>query len=298
MICNPILNSDFWEMKTFVYNSKPALKSPGQFFCQMRQDVVGSLELAVVLASRDIRALYRQTLFGYIWAFLPLLGTTGVFMLLRSGGAFTTADSGLAYPVFLLVGSTLWQVFSDSVHGPLKMMVSSRTMITKINFPKEALIFAGILVTLFNFLVRLSILIPALLFFAWKGLYTFYWSSIVLFPIGVVGIILLGYGIGVAITPLGLLYKDVSLGISMLLMFWMFLTPVVFTIPDSGLVAGVMKWNPVSPMIDTARAWLVGTEPALASNFFIVLLCSIAGLFIGWVVCRVSMPHVIERLGG
>lgn len=284
-------------MQTRIYSPESALKRPGEFFRAMWADIRASRELAIALALRDIKVLYRQSMLGYIWAFLPVLGTTGVFLFLRSGGALTTLDSGIAYPVYLLIGTILWQVFADAVNGPLKVVTSSRAMIVKINFPREALILAGVLITCFNFLVRLLVLIPALIFFTWKGSYTFVWESLYLFPLGVAAVILLGYSIGVLLTPIGMLYKDVGLGVQMVLTFWMFMTPVVLTIPDSGLLASVMRWNPVSSVLDTTRSWLVGIDPTFLLESLIVTGCSLFFLVIGWILYRVALPHVIARLG-
>lgn len=285
------------KLHTRIYSPEPALKRPSEFFRAMWADICGSRELAVALARRDLNALYRQSMLGYVWAFLPVLGTTGVFLFLRSGGAFTTLESGIAYPVYILLGTILWQVFADAVNGPLKVVTSSRAMIVKINFPREALILAGMLITGFNFFVRLIILVPALLFFAWKGQYVFVAESLYLFPLGVLSIVLLGYMIGLLLTPIGMLYKDVSMGVQMILMFWMFLTPVVLTSPAEGLAATMMQWNPASSVLDTTRAWLIGAEPALLFQFSIFVPLSLLFFGIGWVLYRVALPHVIARLG-
>lgn len=285
------------DLPTRIYSPEPALKHPRQFFADMFRDIAASGELAMALAKRDISAHYRQSMLGYIWAFLPILGTTGVFLFLRSGGAFETGPGTVAYPVYVFVGTLLWQLFVDAVNGPLKMVSSSRAMLVKINFPREALILAGMLMTGFNFLVRLIILVPALAFFAWKGLYTFYLPSLWLFPIGVLSIVLLGYTLGILLTPIGMLYKDIQMALTMVMMFWMFVSPVVVTIPESGMVSNVMRWNPVSPMLDTTRAWLVGVEPLLFGNYLAILGLSTVFLLIGWILYRVALPHVIARLG-
>jgi lipopolysaccharide transport system permease protein len=149
----------------------------------------------------------------------------------------------------------------------------------------------------FNFLIRLMILIPSLGFFAWKGVYTFSLSSLWLFPVGVLSIVILGYTIGILLTPIGMLYKDISMAMGMIMMFWMFVSPVVMTIPESGLVSQVMRWNPISPILDTTRAWLVGVDPLLIGHYAVVMAISAVFLVIGWILYRVALPHVIARLG-
>jgi len=298
---SPTSNSDFpssnSDLPIRVYSPEPALKHPKQFFGDMFRDIGASGELAMALARRDFAAKYRQSLLGYIWAVLPVLGTTFIFLFLRAGGTFETGDSGMPYPVYVFVGTTLWQLFIDSVNGPIRMVTSSRAMLVKINFPREALIIGGMMMTGMNFLIRLCLLIPGLIFFASRDMYTFQWNSLWMFPLGVFCLILVGYTIGLLLTPIGMLYKDILMALSMIMGFWMFLTPVVVTIPAEGMVRTVMTWNPVSPVLDTTRAWLLGIEPLLFGNFITIMAVSMFFLIIGWIVYRVSLPHVIARLG-
>lgn len=280
-----------------IYTPESSIRKPGNLIRDMITDMKLSKELAFALAKRDISAMFRQSILGYVWAFLPVIATTGVFLFLRSGGAFTTGGSTIPYPVYVLVGTIIWQIFVDSVNGPLKVVNSSRAMIVKINFPREALILAALFITLFNFLIRLIILIPALIFFASQGIYEFTPESLVYFPLGVAGIVILGYSIGLLLTPVGMLYKDVQMGIQMIMMFWMFISPVVVAIPTDGMVAAVMKGNPVTPVLDTARAWLLGVQTDYLFGFWVVLAVSMLFIIFGWMLYRISLPHVIARLG-
>lgn len=263
----------------------------------MWQDIKNSRELAFALAKRDIKARYRQSFLGYVWALLPVLGTTGVFLFLRSGGALSDWDHPIAYPVYLVIGSILWQVFADAVQGPLRGIIASRSMLVKINFPRESLVIAAMLLTWFNFGVRLVILIPALIYFGMKGQVDFSFTAIFAFPIGVACLVLLGYTIGVILTPIGLLYRDVPMAVSMILNFCMFLSPVVVQIPDKGPLSKIMIWNPVTPMIDTTRSWLVGMDATLLTNFCFVAAFAFLLLIFGWILLRIALPHIIARLG-
>lgn len=280
-----------------VYSPEPALRDLKALLGHMLRDLSLSRELAVAIARRDLSALYRQSFLGYFWAFLPVLATTGVFLFLRSGGAFSEWDHPITYPVYLLIGSILWQVLTDAIQGPLKVVTASRAMLTKINFPREALILAGMLTTLFNFFVRMIILIPALIYFGSKGQFVFDLSSLYAFPLGVIGIILLGYSIGILLTPVGMLYKDVSMGIGILLSFIMFLSPVVISLPEQGMLRDIMLLNPATYVIDCTRGWLVGVPSDFTAGFSLVALVSLAFLGIGWLFYRISLPHVIARLG-
>lgn len=286
-------------MQTRTYSPEPVLKAPGLFFRDMWADIRASRELALALAKRDIKALYRQSVLGYLWAFLPPIVAASVFLFLRAGGSVEMAATDIPYPAFVFVGTILWQVFVDALNGPLKVVGTSRAMLVKINFPREALILAGVFITLFNFLVRLIILIPVVAFFYWKFPAELALSpSLLLFPVGVFAIILLGYTFGVLLTPVGMLYKDVQSSMTIVIGFWMFLTPVAFPLGAQGsFLSLIQHLNPVSPVIETTRDWLYGTPPNMLPWFLGVIAISLVFVVIGWIVYRVALPHVIARLG-
>ena len=67
------------------YTPESRLRHPFRLIRTMFIDLWRSRELAWRLLVRDISAQYRQTLLGLFWAFLPLIATTGVFVMLNKG---------------------------------------------------------------------------------------------------------------------------------------------------------------------------------------------------------------------
>ena len=114
---------------------------------------------------------------------------------------------------------------------------------------------------------------------------------------GVISLVLLGTAIGLLLTPVGILYKDVEVGMSLALGFWMLLTPVVYPPLKTGLGGELTTWNPVSPILQTTRDLLIGQPPEMLSTSFIITAATSMMLFVGWVLYRVSIPHVIARIG-
>src|SRR5258705_4599679 len=110
----------------------------------MLRDLAASRELAWRLLVRNISSRYRHTMLGYLWAFLPPVLNTLVFVFLQKAGYFTVGQTGVPYALFLLAGLILWQAFSDAINAPLKMVQQSYSVLTKVNFPRESLIIAGV----------------------------------------------------------------------------------------------------------------------------------------------------------
>ena len=84
----------------------------------------------------------------------------------------------------------------------------------------------------------------------------------------------------------------------MALSFLMLFTPVVYSPPSTGMLSIITKLNPVSPLIVTAREWLaVGTSSQLFPAM-IVFIATLILLFTGWILYRLAMPILVERMGG
>lgn len=258
---------------------------------EMFRDLISSRELAWRLAVRDIRAQYRQAYLGILWAFILPVANTLAWIFLNSTGIIAVADTTLPYPVYVFTGTMLWAIFMDALNAPLQQVGAAKGMLAKLNFPREALIVSGIYQTLFNAAIKILLLFAALLIL---GIYPVW--TLVLFPLGVISLVLVGTTVGLLITPVGMLYSDIGRALPLLMQFLMFVTPVVFPVPTSGLVKYLFVLNPLSPLILTTRDWLTGVAPDYLGYFLLVNLVSVSLLFVVWVAYRLAMPIIIERM--
>lgn len=279
-------------MKTTTYTPDSVLRNPARLFREMGRDLMLSRELAWRLALRDIKAQYRQSILGYLWAFLPPLVVALPFILLNKSGTIDLGETQIPYAAYAMTGMILWQTFVEALNGPLRAVTANRAMLVKINFPRESLILSGVIVSLFNTAIRLFLLVPILIVaqipFA---------TSMFLFPIGLLALIALGLCIGILFTPLGMLYRDVERGLMVIISGWLFLTPVVIAPAKEGLAGTLMRWNPVTHVLVTARDWLTGITPAHMNEFILVMITTLAFLLLGWFLYRIALPHIIARLG-
>lgn len=278
-------------VKETVYKPDSALLKPGELLQNMKKDLVDSRELAMRLLLRNIKAQYRQSVLGYLWAFIPPLFITLVWVFLNSQKIFIVDDTGMPYPVFVLTGTILWQTFVDAINSPIKVVNESRSMLVKINFPHEALILAGLGEVIFNFMIRLFLLI---------GIFIYYKlplpDTVVLFPAGVLSLISMGMMIGLLLTPLSVLYNDIGRGIQIVTQAWFFLTPVIYPVPNSLLASTLIKLNPVTPILVSTRDWITTGNSLFLTEFVINSTLTVLLLFTGWLLYRLAMPHLISRI--
>lgn len=248
--------------------------------------------LAWQLAARDLKAQYRQSLFGYLWAILPPLLVAGSFIALRAGGVFSTGTISVAYGAYVITGILLWQIFADAVVAPLRLVTASREMLVRVNFPREAIILAGVLTAFFGALVRLAVMVPVLLHYRIAPT-----IDILFLPYGVLSLLLAGTCVGLLLTPVGVLYRDVEKVLPSILMLWMLLTPVAYPIATLGGETAWIAFNFIAPLIEASRSWIIGGAPIPWTGMALVNGGVLLALLAGWLLLRLAAPHLVARLG-
>jgi lipopolysaccharide transport system permease protein len=274
------------------YTPESALRHPRQLLNSMIHDLLTSRELAWRLFVRNLSAQYRQSILGYVWACLPPLVTALTFVFLNSQQIMNFSEGGnIPYPAYAMVGTLLWQGFVDALNSPLKIITQSQSMLAKINFPREALILAGFAEVLFNFVIRLILLV---IVYIWFGLTVP--STIWLAPFGVISLLALGLMLGLLLSPLGVLYQDIQRSITIFVSMWLFLTPVAYMSPKKWPASLITNLNPVSPLLVTTREMLITGSLTQLNGFWIVSGITFALLLFGWLLYRLAMPRLIERM--
>jgi lipopolysaccharide transport system permease protein len=279
-------------MKETIYSPESEIRSFGAIFSGIFRGLKDGMPLGKRLFVRNIKAMYRQSLLGLLWAFIPPLLTSVIWIMLNNHKVLAVGDTDMPYPIYVLVGTMLWQILVDAIQLPLKTVALSKKILIKLNFPRESLIIAGLYEVLFNAAIKIFFLGVILVVFGVQPT-----SMIAMAPVAILGLIMLGLSIGVLLTPIGLLYQDIQRAIQFGMQFLMYLTPVIYTIPKEGLLKTINEINPVTPLIINARNWLtIGDVYQMDMFWFVqggVLLVFIFAL----VIYRLSMPHIIERMG-
>jgi lipopolysaccharide transport system permease protein len=274
-----------------VYTPDSSLASPWRMIRMMLRDLAASRSLAWRLAVRDLSAQYRQTLLGFLWALIIPLANTVVWIFLSSSGIVRVNDTELPYPVYVFVGTMLWAIFMDAMNAPLQITTVAKPMLAKINFARESLVLAGIYQALFNAAIKVALILAALVFMGIQPGW-----SLLLFPFGILSLILVGTAIGLVLTPVGILYTDVGRAMPLLTQFLMYVTPVVFPMPKAGWTAMLFQFNPLTPLILTSRDWITGQPSTTLGYFLAVNLATLALLLVFWAIYRLAMPILIERM--
>lgn len=274
-----------------IYTPGSPILQPLQMFKVMFADLRSSFQLAYRLTIRDFAASYRQSALGYLWAVIPPLVTSLTFILLNKANILRADNTAIPYPVFVITGTVFWQLFVDALNSPLKVVNLNRTMLSKINFPKEALILSGFGQVIVNFVVRFILLCCVLIFFDVQ----LRWTIIMLF-VPVIGLVIAGTVVGVFLVPIGMLYQDIQQLLTICTSALIFFTPVLYPIPVGGALGKIIAYNPISPFIILCREMFYSADLTSIYGSLAVLTGSIVLLFFVWILYRLAMPVLIERM--
>lgn len=278
-------------LRVRVYTPASPLSQPSVMAREMVADLWAGRELAWRLAVRDISAQYRQSLLGVLWALIVPLANTAVWLFLSASQVVQVQSTELPYPLFVFSGSLLWSILIEALNQPLQQVLANKMLLAKINFPREALIVSGVLQTLFNGAIKVGILLVVLPLLGvhpgWGGL---------LIPVGLLALVLMGTALGLLVAPFGALYGDVGRGMPLVTQFLMYLSPVVFPLATEGWTGRLMGLNPLTPLIVNARNWFTGMPPQLLAEWGLSVAGAVVLLLAVWMVYRLAIPIVIERI--
>lgn len=262
-----------------------------RIFPKMWESLVSAKELTWRLMIRDIKAKYQQSLLGWLWVFIMPLITMATFLLLNISGIIIIGSIPVPYPIFGLLGIIFWQIMAGGLAVMTNSLISTGNLIGKINFPKEALVFSAIGQIIIDLFVQFLLV---LLFYLLYGIQPTFW--LLIFPLLILPILLLTLGIGFMTSLLNVVVRDTANFVSIIMNFLLFLMPVMYTVPESGLLTTVNKYNPIFYLINVPR------DIIISGNFHNLLAFILSSLFaliifiLGWYVFYVSQVKLAERI--
>jgi len=258
---------------------------------EMVLELVRSRELIWRLFLRDFKARYRQSLLGMSWAVINPLITVGVFVFLNRSGVMNIETSDVPYPVYALLGLTVWVVFSKGLAACTNSIVSAGAMVVKINFPKISLVIAAMGEAMVEFLVR--IILTAIVFTVFGVVPS---KMALLFPFMVLPLFLLTWGLGFFLALLAGLFRDTVNLVTLLTTYFLFLMPVAYPPPPTGIFVTINQWNPLSHIIISCREMvLYGLISDLPGYAWSSIFC-VAVFLLSWRMFHMVGTKIPERI--
>ncbi len=284
------LESGHHVVRTF--GAESTVTSPRRFFGEMWHDLLQSRQLAGMLAYRDLKAQFRQSLLGWFWLFIPPIAWT-IGMRALHKNDLNVGEVDMYYPAYVLIGMSMWQMFAAALRGPMQAMNLNKGILTKVRFPREAIILADVMKLSVEMVVYLLLIVGAFVFYRIPV-----GSGTLFFPFAYLILVILGTTIGLILAPIGLLYRDIGSMMPYMVMGGLVITPVVIAMPDpsmGGVWATVVRINPVTPVLVTARELATNQTLTQFPQFLVVTAFTLVVLVFAMALLRAATPQIVER---
>ena len=216
-------------------------------------------DLLWLLVRRDFISFYKQTVLGPIWFFIQPIFTVVMYSLIFGGVAGISTDN-LPKPLFYLAGIITWNYFSDCLIKTSTVFRDNAIIFGKVYFPRLIMPVSIIFSNLIRFGVQLLLFLLMMLYYHLQGAQFHLTVFILLFPLLLLLMASLGLGLGMIVSALTTKYRDLAFIVSFGGPLLMYSTTVVYPLsvaPKQFL--GLIKYNPMTPIIETFRLGFLGT---------------------------------------
>lgn len=233
-------------------------------------------DLFFVLAWRDLRVRYAQTVLGLLWAIIQPLATLLVFTLIF-GRAIKVDTGDIPYPVYALAGMSAWAYFSFVMSQSGGSIIASGEMIKKIYFPRLIIPLSKALVALVDFFVTLALLLILMVYHQVEV-----YLSVLMLPFFFVINVVAALGIGVWLSALTIRYRDFQHVVPFLVQIGLYATPIAYPaslVPEKYQV--LYHLNPMAGIVEGFRYAILGQQlPDLSYvSYLVVILLFLTGLW-------------------
>lgn len=241
------------------------------------------------LSKTDFKLRYQGSILGYLWAIIrPFLMFGTMYLVFAKFLRF--GDEIPHYPVYLLVGTVLWNFFIECTNQGIQSLLIRSDLMRKIAFPKWIIVLSATTTALINLGINFVVII---LFSFFSGIApSLGW---LLVPFLILELYLLSLGLALLLGSVNIKYRDVQSIWEVLVQALFYAVPIIYPIQMvatySNFTAHLLMLNPIAQVIQDVRSLLV-TDATLTSweilphfllNFIPLLLVSlvfIAGMLV------------------
>ena len=253
---------------------RPLLELPARF------------DLILSLTRRELAARYRGSALGVLWAILTPLVMIAIFTFIFAkifNARFGESNSGWNFALYLFCGLLPWTAFQEAVQQSSNTIVAHANLVKRVVFPLETLPVAQALASLANQMFGTTVLLVAALLIRQQ-----FHASVLLLPLLVAPQLVATLGAAWLVASLGVFLRDVAQGVSLVLMAWLYLTPIIYPeslVPDE--YRPFINLNPFTPLMRNYRRILLeGAMPDWGGLAYFTIFALLLFLFGYWWFAR------------
>lgn len=234
-------------------------------------------DLVFQLVRRDVVTRYKRSVLGIAWTMLQPLGMMIILTVVFS----SLFSSVRGYPTYILSGLIAWTFFSQTTTAIITHTVWGGELFRKIYLPRTSFAVSSVGTGLVNLVLST---IP-LFFIMLITSAPLHWSALFM-PLVLILLAAFTLGVGLIISTMAVFFPDVSEMYQIILLAWMYLTPIIY--PENIIPQVYRYWlfnlNPMYYLIKIFRMPLYDGILPDWKTLLIGTAISFLTLIIGWFV--------------
>lgn len=223
---------------------------------------------------RDLKTRYKQSYVGAIWILLQPLATMVIYSVFF-GYLARFPSEGVPYPVYILAGITCWSFFSRSLSSVSTSLADQQALLSKIYFPRLLAPIAAIMSSLFDLAVLFTLLLCVMVVFGVPPSFNMLIAFGYLVLLGI-----LALGVGLMLTGLDALIRDVRHALALIMQLWYFGSPIIYPVelvPEN--IRTFYYLNPTTPLVQGFRWALLGGDVSAPPAWAVLTSCGVSLVF-------------------
>jgi len=241
------------------------------------------------LVQSEFRLRYQGSILGYFWTLIKPLLLFGVIYIVFSVFLASTINN---YAVYLLLGIIFWNFFSEATSTGLQVLLNNRELISKLNFPRENLVFATNISAFITLL--LNLIVFAIFYFA-SGFHPNFDQFLFFFYLILFAVFTCG--ISLVLSILFIRFHDLKHIWEVVLQVLFWLTPIIYDpliVPQS--YRSFLSLNPIAKVLSYSRNLLFINQLPNPIKLSLFTLACLAIFAIGYYIFKKYSNQIAELI--
>lgn len=230
--------------------------------------------MIIVLAQRDLKIKYAQTIVGLTWTLLQPITAVLIFTLFFH--FVLKINAPYPYALFVLSGYLNWSIFSYIFNQATPGLINQSEMAKKIHFPRIIIPLSKGIIALVEFTIAFAFFLLLLVLFNVKFTLAF-----LLFPIALLPVFMFALGASLVLSALTIKKRDLLHIVPFFVNFSIWFTPIFYTVeivPNQ--YRSLLYINPITSSIHLFRCIFFNEilNPFFYLGLVLAILFFIAGI--------------------
>lgn len=254
------------------------------------RDLPRTADVLRVLAARDFKVKYQQSILGPLWVIFQPLALLAAFLVAFQGLGHVKT-SNIPYVVFALAGLSAWSYCQAALTICVPSMLSNINIVRFTPCPRVALLSSGVISSLPSFAFTAA---AAIVGAAVTGHLS---ARVLLLPFAMVWLVLVTAGAVGFLASWAIRFRDINNMLPFMLQLGSFVAPVGYALAGmSPHLRMVIELNPVTGLIETLRWMMLSGYHPDTSAILVSLVVSLLVVVAGWRTFTLHEPTIADEI--